>query len=112
MFIVSKRTAASQRKRLAGVLFAVSLCASIGACSDDDGQKPDANATTSADGAQDNNATAALSANPSVTNTTPAPSATPDLTIQSPALPASGTDAALSAAASTPLATPVIHTVD
>jgi hypothetical protein len=47
------------------------------------------------------------SANPSE-----AESAPPALTIQTPALPASNTGAALSTAATAPLATPVIHTVD
>ncbi len=112
MSCVSKPTVAFHRKRLVGVLIAAALCALTGACSDDD-KTPDP-ATTSAaasdPGANDNSAdtsTAVLSANPA--SVAPAPAA---LTIQSPALPASSTDPALSAAASAPLAPPVIHTVD
>ncbi|MFM0648030.1 hypothetical protein PQR14_27245 [Paraburkholderia bryophila] len=115
MSCVSKPTAALHRKRLAGVLIAVALCALTGACSDDDDKTPDQATTSAADGASgpaanDNgadNSTAVLSANPA--SVAPAPAA---LTIQSPALPASSTDPALSAAASAPLAPPVIHTVD
>lgn len=113
MSCVSKPTVALHRKRLAGVLIAAALCALTAACSDDDDKTPDP-ATTSADAsgpaANDNgadNSTAVLSANPA--SVAPAPAA---LTIQSPALPASSTDPALSAAASAPLAPPVIHTVD
>ncbi|NYH24423.1 hypothetical protein [Paraburkholderia bryophila] len=114
MSCVSKPTVALHRKRLAGVLIAVALCALTGACSDDEDKTPDP-ASTSAAGASgpaanDNgadNSTAVLSANPA--SVAPAPAA---LTIQSPALPASSTDPALSAAASAPLAPPVIHTVD
>ncbi|WCM18564.1 hypothetical protein NDK50_14025 [Paraburkholderia bryophila] len=113
MSCVSKPTIALHRKRLVGVLIAVALCALTGACSDDDDKTPDP-ATTSAaasdPAANDNgadNSTAVLSANPA--SVAPAPAA---LTIQSPALPASSTDPALSAAASAPLAPPVIHTVD
>lgn len=119
MSCVSKPTVALHRKRLAGVLIAAALCALTGACSNDDDKTPDPASTSAADGASspaandngaDNsadNSTAVLSANPA--SVAPAPAA---LTIQSPALPASSTDPALSAAASAPLAPPVIHTVD
>ncbi|PQV53073.1 hypothetical protein [Paraburkholderia sp. BL21I4N1] len=111
MSCVSKPTVALHCKRLAGVLIAVALCALTGACSDDD-KMPDPATTSAASGAAANdtgadNSTAVLSANPA--SVAPAPAA---LTIQSPALPASSTDPALSAAASAPLAPPVIHTVD
>ncbi|MFM0072124.1 hypothetical protein PQQ86_13210 [Paraburkholderia sediminicola] len=109
MSVVSKPTTALHRKRLAGALIAVSLCGLLGACGNDD-QAPDTNASSSTDGAGDNSgASQVLSANPSAS---PASPALPAVTIQTPALPASSADAALSAAASTPLATPVIHTVD
>ncbi|MFM0364465.1 hypothetical protein [Paraburkholderia sediminicola] len=107
MSVVSKPTAALHRKRLAGALIAASLCGLLGACGNDD-RAPDTSATSSTDGVGDNGgASQVLSANPSS-----ASPALPALTIQTPALPASSADAALSAAASTPLATPVIHTVD
>ncbi|MGF6772710.1 hypothetical protein P3T18_005204 [Paraburkholderia sp. GAS199] len=108
MSVVSKRTVGLQRKRLTGVLCVVGVCALLGACSDDD-RAVQAAAQTSADNADAGGSTP-LAPNP-LASTAPAPS----LTIQSPALPAlsaSSADAALSAAASTPLATPVIHTVD
>ncbi|MFL9986480.1 hypothetical protein PQR46_10975 [Paraburkholderia sediminicola] len=110
MSVVSKPTAALHRKRLAGALIAASLCGLLGACGNDD-RAPDTSATSSTDGVGDNGgASQVLSANPS--SASPASPALPALTIQTPALPASSADAALSAAASTPLATPVIHTVD
>lgn len=108
MSVVSKPSIAVYRKRLAGVLAAVSLCMLLGACGNDDDKAPDTGTTSSTDGAGDNGgASQVLSANPSS-----ASPALPAVTIQTPALPASSADAALSAAASTPLATPVIHTVD
>ncbi|WP_434106736.1 hypothetical protein [Paraburkholderia caffeinilytica] len=111
MSIVSKPSIAFHRKRLAGALAAVSLCLLLGACGNDDDKTPDPSTTSSTDGAGDNGgASQVLSANP--WSASPAASALPAVTIQTPALPASSADAALSAAASTPLATPVIHTVD
>ncbi|MFM0504896.1 hypothetical protein [Paraburkholderia caffeinilytica] len=108
MSVVSKPTAASHRKRLAGALIAVSLCGLLGACGNDDDKAPDTNVTRATESAGDNGGTAqTLSANPSS-----ASPALPALTIQTPALPASSADTALSSTASTPLATPVIHTVD
>ncbi|MCX4148593.1 hypothetical protein PQR70_24875 [Paraburkholderia madseniana] len=107
MSVVSKPSIAFYRKRLAGALAAVSLCMLLGACGNDD-RAPDTSTASSTDGAGDNGgASQVLSANPSS-----ASPALPAVTIQTPALPASSADAALSAAASTPLATPVIHTVD
>lgn len=108
MSVVSKPSIAFYRKRLAGALAAVSLCMLLGACGNDDDKSPDTSTTSSTDGAGDNSgASQVLSANPSS-----ASSALPALTIQTPALPASSAGTAQSAAASTPLATPVIHTVD
>jgi len=108
MSVVSKPSIAFYRKRLAGALAAVSLCMLLGACGNDDDKAPDTSTTSSTDAAGDNGgASQVLSANPSS-----ASPALPAVTIQTPALPASSADAALSAAASTPLATPVIHTVD
>ncbi|MFM0734850.1 hypothetical protein PQQ52_30670 [Paraburkholderia sediminicola] len=107
MSVMSKPTAALHRKRLAVALIAVSLCGLLGACGNDD-RAPDTSATSSTDGAGDNGgASQVLSANP-----LSASPALPALTIQTPALPASNADTAQSAAASTRLATPVIHTVD
>ncbi|RKE35107.1 hypothetical protein B0G76_1159 [Paraburkholderia sp. BL23I1N1] len=113
MSVVSKPSIAFCRKRLAGALTAVSLCMLLGACGNDD-RAPDTSTTSSIDGAGDNGgASPVLSANPwSASPAASAASALPALSIQTPALPASSADAALSAAASTPLATPVIHTVD
>jgi hypothetical protein len=107
MSVVSKPSIAFHRKRLAAALAAASLCMLLGACGNDD-KTPDAHAVSSTErSAGEGDAAAVLSANPSAAS--PAPAA---VTIQTPARPASGADAALSAAASTPLATPVIHTVD
>ena len=109
MSVVSNLAAVLQRKRLAFALIATALCMSIVACCNDD--KPeDTSATTSSstDGPAGNHNTS-MSAQDTPLAASSAPAA---VTIQTPALPASGTDAALSAAASTPLATPVIHTVD
>lgn len=108
MSVASKPSIALHRKRLAAALAAVSLCMLLGACGNDDDQAPGTRAASSTESPTGDNSTATvLSANPS--SASPAPAA---LTIQSPALPASSADPALSAAASTPLATPVIHTVD
>ncbi|CAE6693723.1 hypothetical protein R69927_03519 [Paraburkholderia domus] len=108
MSVVSKPSIAFRSKRLAGALAAVSLCVLLGACGNDDDKTPDTRAAGSTDSStSDSNTATALSANPS--SVAPAP---PAVTIQTPALPASSADPALSAAASTPLATPVIHTVD
>jgi hypothetical protein len=108
MSVVSNPSIALHRKRLAAALAAVSLCMLLGACGNDDGKTPDTRAVSSTvSPAGDSNAAAVLPANPS--SASPAPAA---VTIQTPALPASSADPALSAAASTPLATPVIHTVD
>jgi hypothetical protein len=107
---VWKSSFALQRKRLASALIAASLCALIGACSNDATDDHAANTSTpgSADSlANHGNPAAMASANPSQ-----AASAPPPLTIQTPALPASTTGAALFPAATAPLATPVIHTVD
>ncbi|CAH2906942.1 MAG: hypothetical protein CPSOU_0790 [uncultured Paraburkholderia sp.] len=83
----------------------------VGACGNDDAKAPDGGQpglvdNTHANGKPNGNP-GALSANPS--SVAPAPAA---VTVQSPALPASNADPALSAAASAPLATPVVHTVD
>lgn len=108
MSVVSKPSKALHCKRLAAALAAVSLCALIGACGNDDDRTPDPNTVSATESpASDSTAAVVLTANPS--SASPAPAA---LTIQTPALPASSADPALSAAASTPLATPVIHTVD
>ncbi|MFM0199869.1 hypothetical protein PQR53_08295 [Paraburkholderia fungorum] len=108
MSAVSKPTATLLRKRLAGALIAMSLCGMLGACGNDNDSSPDTHAANSTDSAGDNGGTSqVLSANPSS-----AAPASPALTIQTPALPASSADTALSAVASTPLAAPVIHTVD
>nr|WKF56590.1 hypothetical protein HUO10_001049 [Paraburkholderia busanensis] len=124
MSFASKPTVSLHRKRLTYGLFAAALCTlcTLSACGNDDDApargQTNANAMTAGnDGANGNASTsndnangpgaAQLSANPA--SVAPAPAA---LAIQSPALPASSADPALSAAASTPLATPVIHTVD
>jgi hypothetical protein len=107
MSFVSKPFSALHRKRLAIALVALPLSALIAACGNDDAKAPDTGNASSAPNAADQGNTAVLSANPS--SASPSPAA---VTIQSPALPASSADPALSAAASTPLATPVIHTVD
>ncbi|WP_323044167.1 hypothetical protein [Paraburkholderia sp.] len=117
MSAVSKLTAALLRKRLAGALIAMSLCGVLGACGNDNDSSPDTHAANSTDSAGDNSGTSqVLSANPSsaapASSALPALPALPALTIQTPALPASSADTALSAATSTPLAAPVIHTVD
>ncbi|MFM0328271.1 hypothetical protein [Paraburkholderia strydomiana] len=107
MSYASKPFSALHRKRLAIALVALPLSALIVACGNDDAKAPDAGNASSALNATDQSNTAVLSANP--LSASPSPAA---VTIQSPALPASSADPALSAAASTPLATPVIHTVD
>ncbi|MDR6493791.1 hypothetical protein ACTJLC_07330 [Paraburkholderia sp. 22099] len=109
MSVVPKPSLAVYRKRLAGVLVTASLCALIGACGDEGRDPSQAGAARRSDNASadNSNTPAVLSADPS--SASPAPAA---VTIQSPALPASSADPALSAAASTPLAPPVIHTVD
>ena len=115
MSLVSKPFSVLHRKRLAIALVALPLCALLGACGNDDPKAPDTGSANSALSSApdsslnptDNGNTAALSANPA--SASPSPAA---VTIQSPALPASNADPALSAAASTPLAAPVIHTVD
>ncbi|WP_027799869.1 hypothetical protein [Paraburkholderia dilworthii] len=111
MSFVSKPFSVLHRKRAAIALVALPLCALLGACGNDDPKAPDtgnaSSALNSAPNSTDNGNTTALSANPS--SASPSPAA---VTIQSPALPASNADPALSAAASTPLAAPVIHTVD
>jgi len=115
MFFVWKPCIALRVKRLAMALVVLPLVALIGACGNDDSKTPDPGAASSnsnnsgndsGNGSSNGNA-AVLSANPAAE--LPSPAA---VTIQSPALPASSADPALSAAASTPLATPVIHTVD
>ncbi|OAJ58724.1 hypothetical protein A6V36_29635 [Paraburkholderia ginsengiterrae] len=107
MSVVSKPTFALRCKRLAGVLAAVSLCALTGACSDDDKAQDSNTISSTKNQAGSGNGAALLPTNPSSASATPAA-----LTIQTPARPASSADPALSAAASRPLATPVIHTVD
>ncbi|MFL9905993.1 hypothetical protein [Paraburkholderia sp. RL17-337-BIB-A] len=110
MSAVSKPTAALLRKRLAGALIVMSLCGMLGACGNGDDPSPDTHAASSTD---NGGTSQVLSANPSsAAPASPALPVLPALTIQTPALPASSADTALSAAASTPLATPVIHTVD
>jgi hypothetical protein len=106
MPVVSKLAHALQCKRLTYALIAVSLCTLISACGNDNDNAADSSTLSSAHSPADHsNTPAVLPANPSLS----APAA---LTIQTPALPASGADATLSAAASAPLAAPVIHTVD
>ncbi|RDJ98321.1 hypothetical protein [Paraburkholderia lacunae] len=107
MSVLSKPVAASRRKRFAGALIAASFCALIGACSNDDKAPGTSTASSSSTADQSGNTAQVLSANPSS-----ASPAAPALTIQTPARLAAGADTALSAAASAPLATPVIHTVD
>lgn len=108
MSVVSKPSAVLPRKRLAGALIAMFVCGSLGACGNDDDKVSQANPVNSTDRAGDTGSTSqVLSANPSSASPT-----SPALTIQTPGLPASSAGTALSAAASTPLATPVIHTVD
>ncbi|CAB3681423.1 hypothetical protein [Paraburkholderia rhynchosiae] len=110
MSVVPKPIIALHRKRLVGALVALPLCALIGACGNDDARVPDtSNISPTHNSADNSNTAAVLSANPSSVPASPSPAA---VTIQSPALPASSADPALSAAGSTPLATPVIHTVD
>jgi hypothetical protein len=103
MPVVSKLVHAFRRKRLTGLLITVSLCTLLGACGNDD-RPADSTATNTS-----TNADLAVSHSPSPAQDAPAPAA---VTIQTPAVPVNGTDTALSAAASAPLATPVIHTVD
>jgi len=108
MFFVWKPCIALHVKRLAMALGVLPLVALIGACGNDDSKTPDLGAANSTSNNNSGNGNpAVLSANPATA--LPSPAA---VTIQSPAFPASNADAALSAAASTPLATPVIHTVD
>jgi hypothetical protein len=104
---------ASQRKRWPGALAlaAVMFCALIGACGNDDKLTAASTAASTSRSAGDSDTTAVLPVNP-LSAAPAAASASVVLTIQSPAVPASGADAALSAAASEPLAPPVIHTVD
>ena len=111
MSFVWKPCIASHAKRLAIALVTLPLCALLGACGNDDAKAPEPGQpglvdNSNASGGANGNP-GALSANPSSVG--PAPAA---VTIQSPALPASNADPALSAAASAPLATPVVHTVD
>ncbi|WP_345811029.1 hypothetical protein AAGS40_09520 [Paraburkholderia sp. PREW-6R] len=101
------------RKRRVGPVVSLTLCALLAACSHDD-KAPDTSAVGSAQRSDDNPATnsntaVVLTANPWAPEPTSSPAA---LANQSPALPAPGTDTAMSAAASAPLAPPVIHTVD
>ncbi|MFL9891632.1 hypothetical protein P0D71_02475 [Paraburkholderia sp. RL17-383-BIF-A] len=108
MSVVSKPSKALHCKRLAAALAALSLCALVGACGNDDDKTAGTSAVSPTEiPASESTAAALLPANPS--SASPAPAA---LTIQTPALPASSADPALSAAAPAPLATPVIHTVD
>ena len=108
MSVASNPSITLYRKRLPGALAAASLCLLLGACGNDDDKAPGTSAVSSTESPAGNSNTAVvLSANPY--SASPAPAA---LTIQTPALPASSTDPVLSAAASAPLATPVIHTVD
>ncbi|MEC5405922.1 hypothetical protein VOM14_10155 [Paraburkholderia sp. MPAMCS5] len=110
MSCMSKPFLALRRKRLALMLVALPLCALISACGNDDADAPHAgNVSPAAGSAQNSNAAAVLSANPSSVTAVPSPAA---VTIQSPALPASSADPAVPAAALAPLATPVMHTVD
>ncbi|WP_186310846.1 hypothetical protein [Paraburkholderia sp. BCC1886] len=104
---VSTLTSASRRKRLAYMLIAIVSVTSLGACGNDDDKTAAAPASLSAAVRPADNAATVLPAMPSADS--PAPSA---LTIQSPAMPASGDDPGLSAAATAPLVTPVVHTVD
>ncbi|KAA1015891.1 hypothetical protein FVF58_00625 [Paraburkholderia panacisoli] len=107
---VWKSSLALQRKRLASALIAASLCALIGACDNDatDDHATNTGTPGSADSLADHGNPAAMAS----ANSLQAESAPPALTIQTPALPASNTGAPLSTAATAPLATPVIHTVD
>ncbi|WP_027212132.1 hypothetical protein [Burkholderia sp. WSM2232] len=107
MFFVWKPCIALHVKRLAMALVVLPLVALIGACGNDDSKTPDPGAASSTSNDSGNGNAAVLSANPAAV--LPSSAA---VTIQSPALPASSADPALSAAASAPLATPVIHSVD
>ena len=111
MSVLSKPAAALLRKRLTGALIAASLYTLLGACGNDDNNADNAAGTStlssSISPADHGNTPAILSANPLLAAPAPA-----SLTIQTPALPASSADATLTAIAPTPLATPVIHTVD
>ncbi len=98
------------RKRLAGALIAMSLCVLIGACGNDDDQSPDTRRQR-VPPITPRTAAPRRFCQRTPSSASPASPALPP-TIQTPAPPASSADTALSAAASTPLATPVIHTVD
>lgn len=107
MSVVSKPVAASRRKRLAGALIAAFFFTLIGACSNDDKAPGTSTVSSGSTADHDSHTAQVLSADPSS-----ASPVSPALTIQTPAQLATGADTALSAAASAPLATPVIHTVD
>lgn len=111
MPVVSKLATALPRKRLAGVLIVVTTCALIGACGNDDRPTGATTANSSASDSPADKDTGTVQV-PAQDNPLAASHAPAAVTIQSPALPVSGADAALSAAASTPLATPIIHTAD
>jgi ABC-type uncharacterized transport system auxiliary subunit len=100
-------------KGRAGPVVSLTLCALLAACGHDD-KALDTNAVSSAQSSDKNlaansNTAVVLTANPWAPEPTSSPAA---LASQSPALRVPGADAALSAAASAPLAPPVIHTVD
>ncbi|WP_233848307.1 hypothetical protein [Paraburkholderia sp. HD33-4] len=103
MPLVSKPNRAPRCKRLTGAVAVIALCALMGACSDDDPPAaPNTISSTEHSAADPGDPPSA---------TPPADSAPPTLTIQTPAAPAFEAGTALSAA-SPPLASPVIHTVD
>lgn len=102
MSVDSKPSVAFFRKRLA-IAFVLSSCMLLGACDDD--KAPDARTASAIPASTNSSATDHSAAEVP-------PSTSPALTVQTPARPASSADTALSAGASAPLATPVIHTVD
>ncbi|CAD6537555.1 hypothetical protein LMG28140_03184 [Paraburkholderia metrosideri] len=112
MPVVSKPAPARKRKRLAAVMIAASVCPLIGACGNDDQPTGTTTANPSSSNSPADNPSAQMSAQDNPLAASPVPAAVTILSPALPALPASGADAALSAAASTPLATPIIHTAD
>jgi hypothetical protein len=111
MPVVSKPAVALLRKRLACALIVASLGTLIAACSNDD-DKPATSTTAAAANSGTSDSDTSNPQGPAQDNSLAVTSAPADATIQSPAAPPAGADPALSAAASAPLAPPVIHTVD
>jgi hypothetical protein len=122
MVVVLEPDAAPQCKRLmGGLIVAIAGMLLLGACSNDDStarvapqaSTDNGNANTFNANAFNSNDAATLPANVALASpASPASTGLPAVAIQTPARPASSADPALSAAVSTPLAAPVIHTVD